>query len=314
MKSQPLPPLTRAFAMLSALILSLSTSFAAVGDGPRSYIMTPEGSQLVSLYGLFIDGNQALNPGVTSNNLDIEVDVGVLQFTQAFSLWGNACGAFLIAPMGSTEGTFNFNKFSISGKSSGLADIQLGGIFGIYGAPALPVADYVKYDPGLSAGILTKITAPTGEYDANQAINLGANRWALQLGAPVAYYLGDSFLDPQLTTFEFLPSVFIFGNNSDPFLADDSEQDPLFQIEAHITRNLNKMFWVSLDATFEAGGETSTDGVSADDQREAFALGGSVGINFSKTFSANASYGKVVSRNDDGPEGNLFRIKLGLIF
>lgn len=48
-------------------------------------------------------------------------------------------------------------------------------------------------------------------------INLGANRWGLQVGGPMGYYLGDSFLDPNLTTSELLPSAFLFGDNSDPF-------------------------------------------------------------------------------------------------
>lgn len=269
---------------------------------------------MMTLYGLFLNGNQALNPGVTSNNLDIEVDVGVFQYTQPFSICESACAAFLIAPFGSTKGTFNLRNFTLEGESSGLADIQLGAIFGLYGSPSLEIPDYLEYAPGFGAGFLVKTTMPTGEYDEDKIINLGANRWAFQVGFPMGYYLGESFLDPNLTTFELTPSVFFFGDNSDPFGADSSEQDPLFQIEAHITRNLNRMIWVSLDATYESGGETSTDGVSADDQRESFALGGTVGVNLSKTMSINATYGQVLHHNENGADGHMIRIKLGFLF
>lgn len=301
-------------SLAAGLLLATQASVLAVGDGPRAYMLTPADSQILTAYGLFLDGNQNLDPGATSRNLDLDVDVGVLQYTHSFSLFDNACGAFLIAPFGSTEGTFNFPRFSLTGKSSGLADIQLGGVFGLYGSPALEVADYLTYDPGFSLGLLAKLTAPTGEYDENKVINLGSNRWGLQVGVPMGYYLGESFLDDELTTFELLPSVFFFGDNSDPFRAGESSQDPLFQIEAHITRNLSRMVWVSLDANYQYGGETSTDGISGNDSRESFGLGGTIGVNLSKTLSINATYGGIISHNDNGADGHMFRVKMAYLF
>lgn len=195
-------------------------------------MLAPKDSQILTAYGMFIDGNQALDPGVSSRNIDLEVDIGVFQYTHSFSIFDNACGAFLIAPFGSTEGTFNFSNFSRTGESSGLGDIQFGSVIGLYGSPALEVADYITYDPGFSLGLLGKLTAPTGEYDEDKVINLGANRWGLQVGVPMGYYLGDSLLDPDLTTFELLPSVFFFGDNSDPFRADETSQGHFSKLRA----------------------------------------------------------------------------------
>jgi hypothetical protein len=299
---------------VSALLLASQIPALAVGDGPRAYMLAPANSNIVTAYGLFLDGNQALDPGVSSRNLDLDVDVGVLQYTRSFSICDNACGVFLIAPYGSTEGTFNFRRFSRTGESSGLGDLQLGTVIGLHGSPSLEVADYIKYDPGFSLGLLGKVTAPTGEYDETEVINLGANRWGLQVGVPMGYYLGDSFLDPNLTTFELLPSVFFFGDNSDPFRAGGTGQDPLYQIEAHITRNLGRVFWVSLDANYQFGGETTTDGVPGDDDRESFGLGGTIGVNLSKQLSINATYGSVISHNDNGADGHMVRVKVAYLF
>lgn len=135
---------------VSALLLASQVPALAVGDGPRAYMLAPANSQILTAYGLFLDGNQALDPGVSSRNLDLNVDVGALQYTRSFSICDHACGVFLIAPYGSTEGTFNFPRLNRSGESSCLADIQLGAVFGLCGSPALEVADYITYDPGLS--------------------------------------------------------------------------------------------------------------------------------------------------------------------
>jgi hypothetical protein len=138
---------------VSALLLASQVPVLAIGDGPRACMLAPANSQILTAYGLFLDGNQALDPGVSSRNLDLNVDVGALQYTRSFGICDHACGVFLIAPFGSTEGTFNFPRFprlNRSGESSGLADIQLGAVFGLYGSPSLEVADCITYDPGLS--------------------------------------------------------------------------------------------------------------------------------------------------------------------
>jgi hypothetical protein len=93
----------------------------------------------------------------------------------------------------------------------------------------------------------------TAAFDRNSPVNLGQNRWALQLGLPLASYLGDSFLDPTLTSFELIPSVIGYGDNDEPSSGNRSTQAPLLQLEGHVTRNLNHRLWVSLDALFIQG-------------------------------------------------------------
>lgn len=49
------------------------------------------------------------------------------------------------------------------------------------------------------------------------------------------------------------------------------------------------MFWASLDAVYQSGGETSTDGLSGNDSKESFGLGYTLGIKLSKSLSINAT-------------------------
>jgi len=168
--------------------------------------------------------------------------------------------------------------------------------------------EFVAYQPGYGLGALAKITVPVGSYDEDQFLNVGSNRWALQLGTPMAWYFGQSYLDPALTTIELLPSIQFFGDNDDPRGASSTSQDALLRIEAHLTRNVHKAVWVSLDGQYVYGGETSTDGRSNDDTQRAFELGGTVNVSFSLRASVKLSYGEVVSRNDEGPDGRMVRL------
>ena len=79
------------------------------------------------------------------------------------------------------------------------------------------------------------------------------------------------------------------------------------RVEGHITRNLNQAFWVSLDALYLYGGETTTDGVKGGNTQRAFFLGGTFNVALSRSASLKLSYGEVVSRNDSGPDGWGFR-------
>ncbi len=192
--------------------------------------------------------------------------------------------------------------------SSRLGDPVLGAIIGLVGPPPMTPQEFVAYQPGYGLGALAKITVPVGSYDEDQFVNVGSNRWALQLGTPMAWYFGRSFLDPALTTIELLPSVHFFGDNDDPRGASSTSQDALLRIEAHLTRNVHKAVWVSLDGQYVYGGETSTDGRSNDDTQRAFELGGTVNVSFSLRASVKLSYGEVVSRNDEGPDGRMVRL------
>ena len=286
----------------------------AQGDGPRAYFPTPVDMNVLTGYGLFLDGNRSLDPGVIFAEGDVDVHIGLLQYTRSLAVAGNAAGLFAIVPAGEVTGTLKGPAASVSSSSSGFGDILLGGAFTLYGMPAMPQEEYRAFNPDFAAGMLLKIGVPTGEYTSTQPINLGSNRWSLQAGLPLFYYFGESLLDEKLTTIEVLPSVTFFTNNNDPFGGDKLKQDPLVQIEAHITQNINRALWLSIDGIWTYGGETSMDGQKAGNTQQSIALGGSIGVNLNPAVSLKASYGKIVYRNDDGADGEMVRIAATLLF
>lgn len=316
--------MTRTFShllrhLLPATALLLAAPAAAIGDGARAYQLVPAGSNILSAYGIFLDGNSSFDPSTATDNANIAIDVLALQFTHQISVGGNASGLFAVLPVGRVDGDVTIERplrppVTLSGDSSGLGDIQLGAVIGLVGSPSLPIPQYVAFKPGFALGALGKVTIPTGSYSGDKAINLGTNRWIVQVGAPLGYYVGKSMLDPSLMTFELLPSVTFYGTNGDPFRADRQTQAPMFRLEAHATRNLNRALWIGIDAVASSGGKTTTDGVSDDNGKSSLELGGTVGFNLSKSFALKATYGGVVARNDNGLDGSGFRLVGTLIF
>ncbi len=304
----PASCLTRLVAPVLGVILSAGAAFAQ-GDGPRVYQNVPDGTHVLSLYGIFDRGNQLPDPASVVTRGTIDINLAVVLYMHPIAIAGRSGGVFAVLPGGGVSGVAEYGPgLRLSGSSSGIADAAVGIVHNLVGSPALAPRDYAAFEPGFSLGVLGKVFAPIGEYSSSKVVNLGANRWAYQLGAPICYYMGRTYLDPRLTTIELLPTVTFYSANDAPFAADRREQKAMFRLETHVTRNVARALWVSLDGMYIAGGETTTDGVAADDRQEAIQLGGTVNVTLSRSLSVKVSYGGIVGRNDGGPDGHMTRV------
>lgn len=313
--AQGLSGAVRTLAVLALLWGSMPSQplMADVGDGPRAYFPPPVDTNVFSLYGMQISGNSMFNSGIVTPELDLDIDLLVGQYTRTFSLAERYASFTAVQPAGRLVSDLLLPNVPDRGartKSEGLGDTQLTFTMGIYNLPPLTEAEYAAYQPGLGIGALARVTLPTGEYDASQSANLGANRYSFQLGSPITFAFGNSFLDPQLTTLDFLPSVTFYGSNDDPFNADRLTQKPLYKLEAHLTHNFNAGLWASLDTIYSYGGETETDGLANGNKQRSWGVGASVGVQFSKSLGLKLSYGEAVKRNDSGLDGDFARLVL----
>jgi hypothetical protein len=304
---------------LATLLTFVATPVLAVDDGPRAYFPLPAGTNNLNLIGLFQSTNSSIDPSTAVEGAKLELDVGILQYTRTLDIGGQSAGVVLVAPFGEIRGSASFpgplgNPILREGKSSGLADISAAFIYGIVGSPAMTRPQYAKFETGFSLGAMLWVTAPTGTYDSEKLINLGTNRWAFRIGAPLGWTFGGSYLAPNLTTIEIVPSVVFYTTNTAPFRADRTTQSALWRIEGHLTHNFNRAIWGSIDLTGNTGGETTTDGVSGDNSKSWMGAGVTAGVNLSPAFGVSATYGGVVAGNDPAPDGSGFRINLRYTF
>ena len=293
-----------------ALISCLACSPAAhaQGEGPRAFELAPQGSQLLSLYGIFARGNGSFDPGAVAPGIETDVKGGIIEYSHGLALNGKVVTLLASFPAGAANVSFNTAGAAHSYTRSGVGDLQLTAVFGLIGSPALPEKVYENYQPRFALSVLGRVYAPTGVYDRTVPVNPGQNRRALQLGLPMSYYIGQSFLDPALTSFELQPSITWYGDNNEPPQGNHSSEAPLLQLEAHLTRNLNESLWVSVDALFMDGAETTIDGVSQHDRQRSLALGATVSVAVNDAVSATLSYTDAVSRNYDGVSGHVIRV------
>lgn len=301
-------------AALSLLLLAAHVPAWAQDDGARLYMMVPDETTIASLRLHRLHSNLTVDPATLAEDTDLDTDLAVFQFVQAFRVRGSQSFVFLVVPASRIHASADLPDGAASKSISGFGDAQLGLVVGLHGTPALGAKDYAAHRPGLAVNALAKLFFPTGAYSQDRSINVGTNRWALRLGAPIVYSIGERMGDPKLVTVELMPTITFFGANNAPFEAGRTRQKPLFIFEGHVTRGFSKDFWASIDLLWREGGETESDGVESGNPQRALSLGGTAVFALGKASSLRFSGGAVIARNEFGPNGWVLRTIIGTVF
>lgn len=291
-----------------ALTFAANAPAHAQDDGARLYMMVPDKTTIASLRLHLLHSNVAADEGTVNEDNDLDTRLAVFQFVQALRFGSDQGFIFLVVPAS------RISENAVTDQLTGFGDAQLGFVYGVHGTPALTPADYANHRPGLAVNLLAKIFFPTGKYSSQRSVNVGANRWALRLGVPIVYAIGDRMADPHLITIEAMPTVTFYTANDEPFGASRTKQKPLFIFEGHLTRGFTPSFWASLDLLWREGGEVRIDGIGADNSQSAVSLGTTGTFVLPANLSLRLSAGKVIARNEHGPDGWMLRTIIGTAF
>jgi len=107
----------------------------------------------------------------------------------------------------------------------------------------------LRRNPHLILGASLKVLAPTGVYEPDKLINVGANRWAFKPELGFMIPLENRWL------LELEVGAWFFTDN-DEFLGVTREQKPVIATEIHLIRRFEPGFWGALDLNFFTGGQT----------------------------------------------------------
>jgi len=295
--------------LLAAIASVLMIGGAQAQDGARAFFPLPAGTNDIDLTATFSQ--------LESNGSVFNSAVFTPSYRHTFDLAGDSATFLIGWPVGALNAAVDFGPGGIVDMNTDPAqgDLFVGGTIGLLNAPALTPMAYAQNPVGLSVSLSSKFFMPTGDYDSDRLLNLGQNRWSLQASLPITYTLGTSLIDPNLTTFEIVPSVQIFGDNTDtPIFHYVSSQAPLFGLEGHVSHTFNPAIWAALDAFAQLGGQTSTNGVAHPDDQQSLALGATVGVVLSPAVSLRLSYQEQVYSKTAGNDSRRFMATSAFLF
>jgi len=267
---------------------------------PRFYWKPLEGTNAVPLIVTSMSGNT--NPfdrahTVTSGG-KVDGLMALAGFARFFPLFDRSAMAAVMVPMGRISGEVTAAGRTFNQSTNGFGDPMLEFDINLFGPRAQKnIPDMLRYEPGLSIDLLADLAVPIGEYNSSQPLNLGQHRWYGRLGMPVVWQIGP-WVPGSRTTLELLPAVWIFGTN-DNYVGQTLKSDPMFQLDAHLTRDLTERFWGSLDAIYYSGGGASINGVQGKALNN-FGAGLTLGYHLNDNF--NLTFGYKSTINDNAPD------------
>jgi hypothetical protein len=227
----------------------------------------------------------------------VDATLAIAGYARTFTLADRSAMAAILLPMGRISGDVTIGGRSFSQSTSGFGDPMLEFDINVIGPPAQKdLVDALRYEPKFSMDLLADVALPIGEYDNSQPLNLGQNRWYGRVGAPIIWQLG-SWAAGERTTLEFLPAVWMFGPNND-FVGQTLKTDPMFQLDAHLTRDFTETFWGSIDGAWYNGGRTTINGVQGEKLNN---VGMGLTLGYRVNDNMNLTFGYKSTLNDNAP-------------
>lgn len=262
---------------------------------PRSYTNVPIGESFLAV-GYVRSGGDIAPSGSTSpiQDFELDIDAGAIGFAHTFPLAGKSAKVDMVATRLCWEGSAIYLGELVEDRRCGYGDPKMRLSWNFYGAPALPLEEFLKWQPGLVVGTSIQVSIPIGTYKNDQLINFGTNRWMFRPGLGMSYKRGRWHYD-------VIASVRLYEDNDDFFNGSTVEQDPLYSVQGHLIYSLAKGRWLSLNANFYRGGETSIEHIPSRNLKEnsRFGVTYSTPINRHHSLKLYASTGVLTRSGDD---------------
>jgi hypothetical protein len=260
------------------------------------YWKTLSGATAVPVIVNSISGNT--NPfdpahAVVAPDAEVDATVALAGYARTLTLFDRAAVWAILLPMGRLSGAATVAGRTLDQTANGFGDPMIEFDINVIGPRAQKnIPDSIRYAPGFSVDLLADLALPLGKYNNSQPLNLGQNRWYGRVGAPIIWQLGP-WVPGRRTTLEFLPAVWLFGANDD-YVGQTLETDPMFQLDAHLTRDLTEHFWGSLDAAWYTGGQASINGGAPGEKLNNLGFGLTLGYTINDNLGLTFGYKSTV--------------------
>ena len=211
------------------------------------YIPAPSGVQLGIVYAQFSHAGSLYADGdKIDDGAELDTAVSVLRYVRYAKVAGKTFDYQIIQPYGRVEAGGSVQAL---GGSTGFGDTIFVAAFWPFENP----------ETETYLGLSSYVYAPTGEYDADKAVNLGENRWRGVLQAAYSRKLSEKWIG------ELAGDVTVYGANKD-FAAGRLEQDPTWRAQAFARYLVDDANEANLRLMYVRNGETQVAGLDRNDE------------------------------------------------
>ena len=266
-----IPPLCARAALLAGLCMGLLSGARAQDIEPRAFANAPIGINFLIGGYAFTRGALATDTAVPVTDARFTTSNAVLGYVRVLDLGGQSAKFDVMVPYSWLSGSAKLDGEPLERMVDGFGDPRFRLSVNLYGAPALTLKEFAKYQQDLIVGASLQVSAPLGQYDNSRVVNLGTNRWFFKPEIGVSKALGP-------WTLELAGAVTLFTDNPDFFKDRTRSQEPLYSLQGHLIYAFRSGIWASFDATYFTGGRTTLGDRLNDDLQRNWRLGTSLSL------------------------------------
>jgi Putative MetA-pathway of phenol degradation len=253
----------------------------------------PPGLNVIGAGYAATQGDVLFDPVLLVEDAEVEGHTAGVSYVRTFSIADKRARIDVTVPWQNLKWTGLLDGEPASVLRIGLADpwVRLSVI--LAGAP---VAGAPPKKSNTVIGAAIAVGLPLGEYIDEKLLNLGQNRFVVRPQIGVLHTRGK-------WSYELTGSTFLYGDNDD-FLVDSTlEQAPLYAIQAHLIRTFERPgYWAALSAGYASGGQSTVDGIKADDSKRLMLTALAVGVPIAKNQGMKFAYIRSRTHADTGSD------------
>ena len=276
---------------------------------PRSYWPAPVGTRVATVGYSHNSGDIVPDRSLPVTGVDSTFNSMHIGYRHTMNLWDRTANLTVEMPYtnGSTASSRDGEPIQEQ-EYSGPGDLAATLSVNILGAPAMTRQEFREMRRNLPniLGASLKVVAPSGQYDSDQLINVGANRWAMK--AEVGYITA---LHPKWL-FEMSLGAWVFENNDD-LQGETKEQNPVVVVQGHLIHRFRPGFWASFDVNYYEGGRTTIDGRQLNNVQRDSKIGATLVFPFASIHALKLGYSNG-SMTDSNKEFNTLLISYQRLF
>ena len=189
-----------------------------------------------------------------------------VSFTRILDVAGQSGKLSVVLPYAQLTGSGKLGSQTINASSEGLSDPLIKASVNLYGAPALTLDQFKNYQQDLIIGASLAASIPWGNYNNEQMINVGANRWFIQPGLGASQAIGP-------WRFELAGAATIYTSNTSFLGGNTLSQNPIYSTQTHVIYYFPSTAWLSADATYYVGGQAYVNGTPISGSQENWRFG-----------------------------------------
>ena len=250
------------YLVLAGAVLCAAHGAHAQELNPRAYVITPVGTNAINLGYSHLEGSLDVNGAAPITGATATADLTALGYYRGFRFFGRSANFALAIPYGVGEFSGTVVDAPKHGRRSGFLDSSLRFSVNLIGGPPMDPKELTQWRQDILLGVSLKIVAPTGQYDPTVLINWGSNRWAFKPEIGYSQRWNHWVLDGYAGVWFFTKNPEYFSRNQYFPGVQSKMESPVTAFEAHLSYDVRPRLWISLDANFWSGGETSLDGVA----------------------------------------------------